>query len=399
MSYVNRISLYEVIGNFVGNTGINNVNDMIDDLARWSAEAEAKIGSKHSFEKHECEIEVKNFKACLPKNFQYLVALNVKGEILDVTNKEFTMFDKAGGGQLKEERETRNLNSNQLVLTSPGVAQVMAVKLCGTFNVDDIINITITSNNCGKLVTQTFSYTVLVGDTVADIAIALSELINANNLPYTSVPTDGTLQISANDPEISLIIKTYTSSVTGSLEVSTVTQRVAPTKKNAGMDALPNNEPATVSENLASREAAELNTGLTATSRGGQFFGGYHGFTYPYGANSSKFSIENGYIYFTQVENGKVGIAYMGVMIDEQGWPMVAEDHAYAISNYLTYMYLWKRAIMGKVNAGIVDRAEQKWLWSCGEARGDDELPNQAELRYLANQWMQLVPLPNKSFF
>lgn len=398
MSYINRISLYNVIGNFVGNTGINNVNDMIDDLARWATEAEMKIGSKHSYEKHECEIDVENYRACLPNNFAYLIALNVKGEILDITQKEFTMFDKAGGTQQQRAIETRNLNSNQLVTTTPGVAQSEQITLVGVFNDTDVVNLTITSSNNGKINTNVFSHTVTLGESNADIVNSLTNSINAINLSYSAIPNGDSLQVNGNSPEIALTIQTYTSSATGTLSQTTLVARVAPTS-STNTSGTQNATPLKVSENLSSREAAELNTGLSATSRGGQFFGGYHGFSYPYSPNSSKFSIENGYIYFTQVEEGKVGIAYMGIMVDEQGWPMIAEDHADAVSAYLTYMYIKKRFIMGKVGGNVYQAMKQEWEWKCGEARGDDELPNEAELRYLTNMWMQLVPLPNKTFF
>jgi hypothetical protein len=35
----------------------------------------------------------------------------------------------------------------------------------------------------------------------------------------------------------------------------------------------------------------------------------------------------------------------------------------------------------------------------CGQARGDDELPSAEEMKYLANMWMQLVPLPSLENF
>ena len=60
-----KVSLYRVIGNVVGNLGIKNVSNHIDDFARWAQDAEIKIGSKNSYRHYECELEIKNKKACL----------------------------------------------------------------------------------------------------------------------------------------------------------------------------------------------------------------------------------------------------------------------------------------------------------------------------------------------
>jgi hypothetical protein len=395
MSFIKRISLYEVIGNFVGNTGINNVNDMIDDLARWSTEAENHIGSKHSYERHECEIDVIDYKACLPKNFVYLNALNIGGEILDITNREFRKFDKAPTVGVSSE-EPQQYNNNQLILESPGVALVMQMKFCGVFAEGEVINISVQANDCGSLNSNGFSYIVQAGDTTVDILEALVNSINTiPNLPYYASNNNEYLFITARTSEVVLVITPYTDSVQGTIVLTTLVPRVPPTKGETVVKGSNDFTVDTSSPNLANRNAAELNTGLTSTTRGVDF----NGFNYPYGGTSSKFAIENGFVYFNQMEKGKVGISYMGIMIDEQGWPMIAEDHADAISAYLIYMWTKRRFIMGKIGVGNYQLLKAEWEWKCGQARGEDELPNQAELRYLANQWMQLVPLPNKSLF
>jgi hypothetical protein len=396
MSFVNRISLYEIIGNFVGNTGINNVNDMIDDLARWSTEAENHIGSRHSYERHECEIEVSNYKACLPKNFAYLNALNVGGEILDITNREFRMFDKAPSNGVFIEEE-KKYNNNQLITESPGVALSMQIQFCGVFISNEVININIQANDCGSLNSNGFNYTVMPGDTTTDIILSLINSINSiPGLPYTATGNNEYLFITAKTSDVVFTISTFTDSIQGTLVLTTLVPRVPPKKKEkniskGGNDFIINK----TSTNLANRNLAELNTGLTRTSGGSD----RDSFNYPFSTNSSKFTIENGFIYFSQIENGKVGISYMGIMIDKEGWPMIAEDHADAVSAYLIYMWTKRRFIMGKIGVGNYQLLKQEWEWKCGQARGEDELPNQAEMRYLANQWMQLVPLPNKSFF
>ena len=78
---------------------------------------------------------------------------------------------------------------------------------------------------------------------------------------------------------------------------------------------------------------------------------------------------------------------------------MIAEGHEPAVQAYLAWQYSFSKAFQGKLNVGISDRMERRWYDLCAQARGDDELPNPAELEYLGNMMNQLMPLPNKKFF
>jgi len=115
--------------------------------------------------------------------------------------------------------------------------------------------------------------------------------------------------------------------------------------------------------------------------------------------NNAIFSIINKEIYFNTVESGKVGISYMGVVLDEDGWPMIKSTHVKAVSSYLIYMYKYRDYLSGNVPDYVVTRLDRDWHWECGQARGDDEMPDASELKYLVNQHMQMLPLPSKNNF
>lgn len=399
MSYHNRISLYTIIGNFAGNTGINNVNDMLDDLARWAAEAEMHIGSRHSYERHECEIEVENYVACLPKNFLYLNALKFGSQILEVTKKDFRLFNRGGNTYFGGSQPTVSLNSGNLVLENPGCVQVNNVYFRNVFNEGEVITLTIVVNNCGNIQNNVFTYNVLAGDNVNTIALAFYNLINAvTNLPYTVTYSSDFIQLTGCNANISFQINCFTNSLSGQLEVTLVQARRAPTKQRSTTEQCDAGYIRTQSPNLANRSAVSLNDGNT---RAGVYGAGNFGNRMFYGSDnfSSKYCIENGKIYFNTIENGRVGISYMGIMIDENGWPMVSETHADAISAYLIYMWTKRRFIMGKISGQVYSAMKNEWEWKCGQTRGEDELPDAKELEYLANQHMQLLPLPNKNYF
>ena len=55
-----KVSLFRIIGNTIGNLGLKTASNHIDDFARWAQEAEMLIGSKNSYKHYECEIEIRS---------------------------------------------------------------------------------------------------------------------------------------------------------------------------------------------------------------------------------------------------------------------------------------------------------------------------------------------------
>ncbi len=245
-----KVSINRIIGNVIGNLGIKNVNNSIDDFARWAIEAENKIGATDSYKHFECDITINNKKAALPPNFVYLEGLKLGDSFLNVSYREFRMF-----------------------------------------------NNTSTSNN------------------------------------------------------------------------------------------------------LAQGAAANINTGVTAEFRNDNL-GFNFGYSHQIGSTANIFSIVNGFIFVNSLDDGKkIGISYQGFDLDDDGWPMINRQHEDAVSHYLMYMYKARRFYEGKLPHVVFKELEQRWYWLAGQARGDSELPDTQEMKYLGNQHNQLLPLSPKQFF
>ena len=97
-----KVSIRRIIGDVAGNLGLKNVNQYIDDFARWSVEAENLIGTDNSYIHKECLLPVKNMKACLPDDLITLSALKYYDTEIEFSDKNFAMFDKgaANGGSV-----------------------------------------------------------------------------------------------------------------------------------------------------------------------------------------------------------------------------------------------------------------------------------------------------------
>jgi len=382
---VNKVSINRIIGNVIGNLGLKGANNIIDDFARWACEAESKIGSTNSYKRFECELTIRNRKAALPPNFSYLNAIKVGNTIIPITKRSFRLFSK---GTALIVPDNKYIN-NQLQVLNPGLPLVLSINLTGAFAAGELINVTVTINNNGTISSKTFTYTVLVGDSLTSIALNISNAINLiPNVGYFGIPANDSFQISGSSPSYSFTVSLYTDSLAGVITQSLIQARIKPTTTNAdgtcdtNCDAVVN----TNSSNLASGSIAKLNTGLFSNSN-------FNGVT------ESAFSIDNGCINFNALDDTRFGISYMGVELDEEGWPLIAESHEDAVTHYLMYMYKGIDFYNGKLDNYVFQELKNRWLDLCGQARGDDELPNAEEMKYLSNMWMQLIPPPNREVF
>ncbi len=383
---VNKVSINRIIGNVIGNLGLKGANNIVDDFARWACEAESKIGSTNSYKRFECELTIRNRKAALPPNFSYLNAIKIGGRIIPITKRSFRLFSK--GTSLAPTTSTKYIN-NQLQVTNPGLPLVLSVNFTGAFAVGELINVTVTINNNGTISSKTFNYIVQIGDSLTLIGLNISDLINAiPNLGYFGIPANDSLQISGSSSAYTFTVSLYTDSIAGIVTQSVIQNRIKPTTTSTSdsCEADCNVPTKTGSVNLASGNIAKLNTGLFANDN-------FDGIT------ESAFSIDNGCINFNALDDTRFGISYMGVELDEEGWPLIAESHEDAVTHYLMYMYKGIDYYNGKIANHVFNELKMRWFDLCGQARGDDELPNAEEMKYLANMWMQLIPPMDKDTF
>lgn len=84
--------------------------------------------------------------------------------------------------------------------------------------------------------------------------------------------------------------------------------------------------------------------------------------------NSYKF---NGNYIYTSFEEGTVDIAYDGIMLDEDGVPMIPNDPTIekAIENYIKSQYFGILADLGKDTVRAYERAEKEYCWYIGQAQ------------------------------
>jgi len=113
-----------------------------------------------------------------------------------------------------------------------------------------------------------------------------------------------------------------------------------------------------------------------------------------------KMKIENGYIQISGiVEETKGGLSYMAFDLDEDGFPLIKDGHEKAVVAYILWKIKTADFMNGRVSGNVYSTLERRWYWLCGQARGDDEMPNPKEMEYIADMYKQLLPMPNKNYF
>lgn len=107
----------------------------------------------------------------------------------------------------------------------------------------------------------------------------------------------------------------------------------------------------------------------------------------------------------TSFKDGYIAVAYLGQVIDEQGFPKVPDEYSYmtAILKYITLKMMERFWYMGRENYKLrMEKAESDWQWYCRQAATKALMPKGVEdLQDLVDQQNYLIPRQHRyrSFF
>ena len=102
-------------------------------------------------------------------------------------------------------------------------------------------------------------------------------------------------------------------------------------------------------------------------------------------ASGDKYWIVGSYIHFANVTSGTVTIAYKALDTDDDGFPTIKQGHEDAVAQYIMWRHKSIEYYEGKIARYIVQDLEKRWYWLCGQARGKDNLPSEAEMKNVAS--------------
>lgn len=112
------------------------------------------------------------------------------------------------------------------------------------------------------------------------------------------------------------------------------------------------------------------------------------------------FYINDSYI-ITDIKNSvnpefpdKICIVYLGMPVDDEGYPMIPDDiyFAEACAKYCTYMLDYQDWRKGQLPDKVFQKSEVDYLFYVKSAKGAANMPNTAQLENLKNIWTKLIP-------
>ena len=109
-------------------------------------------------------------------------------------------------------------------------------------------------------------------------------------------------------------------------------------------------------------------------------------------ASGDKYWIVGSYIHFVNISSGAASISYKALDTDDEGFPTIKQGHEDAVAQYIMWRYKSIEYYNGKIARYIVQDLEKRWYWLCAQARGNDNLPSEAEMRNIAKYWNTLIP-------
>ena len=105
-----------------------------------------------------------------------------------------------------------------------------------------------------------------------------------------------------------------------------------------------------------------------------------------------RYSINNNWIH-TNFENGDVQVSYRGLMIDDNGYPMIPNrvEYKLAIESYLTERIAFKLLAKEQINPNIYNIFQQERLFNMGSALEKGKTPSPEKMEIIKNSFIRLL--------
>lgn len=106
-----------------------------------------------------------------------------------------------------------------------------------------------------------------------------------------------------------------------------------------------------------------------------------------------EFTIEGPWIK-TSFKEACLHIKYVAYPSDEEGYPLVPDHQSFkeALFWFITYKYLYGKALRGEVDTGFYTDAFAKWQYYCNQAGAEAMMPDLATLEAIKRSYQRLKP-------
>lgn len=89
-----------------------------------------------------------------------------------------------------------------------------------------------------------------------------------------------------------------------------------------------------------------------------------------------------GRVIYTSFPDGEIEIRYKSIPVDEDGFPLIIDNENYlaALEAYIKVQVFTIKYDTGKINAGILQNAQQDYAWKAGQLQDEFTVPSISEM-------------------
>ncbi len=107
--------------------------------------------------------------------------------------------------------------------------------------------------------------------------------------------------------------------------------------------------------------------------------------------SEDSYSVNNGFIY-TSFEEGILQIAYLAIVSDEEGFPMIPDNVQFkqALKYYILWQYAEPSYYRGEITDKVYNDIQQKYAWYVGAATNSFNMPSMDRMESMKNGLIRL---------
>lgn len=100
-----------------------------------------------------------------------------------------------------------------------------------------------------------------------------------------------------------------------------------------------------------------------------------------------------GRVIYTSFPKGAVEIAYKSIKTDEDGYPMIVDNEIYiaALEAYIKKQVFTIKFDQGKLNAAILQNAQQEYAWLAGQLHNEFMIPSVSEMESITRMLNTMI--------
>lgn len=100
-----------------------------------------------------------------------------------------------------------------------------------------------------------------------------------------------------------------------------------------------------------------------------------------------------GQVLYTSFKTGDVSISYKALPVDKDGFPLLIDNSVFlrALEAYIKREVFTILFDMGKIQAAVLQNAQQQYAWLAGQLQSEFTIPSVSEMESIKRSWCTLI--------